>query len=58
MCGRYEDHLPYFDFYARDAGVGFLAFNFRGVVRSEGGAPPLPGLPLITQHRGPYMRHT
>ena len=33
---KYEDWLPYFDAYARAAGVGFLAFNFRGVGRSEG----------------------
>ncbi|KAL1521180.1 hypothetical protein AB1Y20_018478 [Prymnesium parvum] len=33
---KYEDWLPYFDLYARDARVGFLCFNFRGVGRSEG----------------------
>jgi len=32
----YEFWLPYFDLYARDSGVGFLCFNFRGVGRSEG----------------------
>ena len=33
---KYEDWLPYFDLYARDSGLGFLCFNFRGVARSEG----------------------
>jgi len=33
---KYEDWLSYFDLYARDAGVGFFAFNFRGVGLSEG----------------------
>eukprot|EP00962_Isochrysis_galbana_P030736 scaffold9980_cov121-Isochrysis_galbana.AAC.7 len=33
---KYEDWLPYFDIYAREAAVGFLAFNFRGVGLSEG----------------------
>lgn len=33
---KYEDWLAYFDIYARDADVGFLAFNFRGVGLSEG----------------------
>jgi hypothetical protein len=33
---RYEDWLPYFDMYASDSQLGFLAFNFRGVNQSEG----------------------
>ena len=33
---KYEDWLPYFDLYARDSQMGFLCFNFRGVVSSEG----------------------
>ena len=33
---KYEDWLPYFDLYAREARVGFLCFNFRGVGRSHG----------------------
>jgi len=33
---KYEDWLPYFDLYARNASTGFFCFNFRGVGRSEG----------------------
>ena len=32
----YEFWLPYFELYARDSGIGFLCFNFRGVGRSDG----------------------
>ena len=39
VCGnmqKYEDHFPYFERYAIDTGLGFVAFHYRGVGRSEG----------------------
>lgn len=33
---KYEEWLWFFDMYAQEAGAGFMAFNFRGVGRSEG----------------------
>lgn len=51
---KYEEWLSYFETYAKDGGVGFLCFNFRGVARSEGThTARLYGRPLHTHELPP-----